>query len=131
MFKLDEYKKQNIVLGIGCFLIGFLIVFLGSNGFFTVGDYVPKGATVICRMPGKSTSYLVIPAYLNADVFIRFFFTSLLACISAGASIFFGRKYHRKGYGKMQIIAYISAFVVIFTACSVYLIILFPTLFVN
>ena len=25
MFKLDECKKQNIVLGIGCFLIGFLL----------------------------------------------------------------------------------------------------------
>lgn len=129
MFKLDKYKKQNIVLGIGCFLIGFCIIFLGSNGFFTVGNYVPKGATVICRMPRGG--YLVIPAYLNAGVFIRFFFTLLLACVSVAASVFFGRKYYQKGYGKLQIIAYISAYVVFFIACSGYLIMLCPTLFVN
>ena len=130
MFKLDEYKKQNIVIGIWCFLFGCLLVFLGSNGFIVDGYYVPKDVTVICRMP-RGPSYLVIPAYLNAGVFIRFFFTLLLACASVVASVFFGRKYHRKGYSKEQIIAYISAYIVIFIACSVYLIVLCPTLFVN
>ena len=131
MFKLDEYKKQNIVIGILCFLFGCLLVFLGSNDFIVDGYYMPKDVTVICLIPGRGMSSLVIPAYLNAGVFIRFFFTLLLACISVVASVFFGRKYHRKGYGKEQIIAYISAYIVIFIACSVYLIMLCPTLFVD
>lgn len=131
MFKLDEYKKQNVVIGIWCFLFACFLFFLDRNGFLIFGNYVPKDVTVICAMPGKGRSYLVIPAYLNAGVFIRFFFTSLLACISVAASVFFGRKYHRKGYGKERIITYISVYVVIFIACSVYLIMLFPNLFVK
>jgi hypothetical protein len=106
--------------------------FLGSNDFIVNGYYVPKDVTVICLIPGRGErSYLVIPAYLNAGVFIRFSLLCFWLASVWSLPFSLAGNISRKGYGKEQIIAYISAYIVIFIACSVYLIMLCPTLFVD
>lgn len=95
MARLDKTDIQLIVFVLSMCFAAFLITSVDRYGFLIFSDEIPAGTTFVGRVPGGRALgfvYLVIPAYLNAGVFIRFFFTSLLACASVVASVFFWTK---------------------------------------